>query len=129
MDAPKTSDFPPLSATAPSSQGNEEYELASARSSSSMDEKDSLEHSGSESASSLLLGARVLEAQPELNSTPPEDLVPRRTKIIFVALYFFLNLSLTLSNKSVLSRVSAFSPTAYLFLEARHFRRWILRIV
>ena len=82
-----------------------------------MDEKDSLDHSDSESASSLLLDARELEAQPEIHSTPPEDLVPRRTKIIFVALYFFLNLSLTLSNKSVLSSVSAFSPTIYV---ARH---------
>jgi hypothetical protein len=79
-----------------------------------MDEKDSLDHSGSESASSLLLDARELEAQPELHSAPPEDLVSRRTKIVFVALYFFLNLSLTLSNKSVLSRVGAFLPPAYI---------------
>ena len=78
-----------------------------------MDEKDSLTHLDSESTSSLLLDARELEAQPELYSAPPEDVIPRRKKIIFVALYFFLNLSLTLSNKSVLSRVSAISPTAY----------------
>jgi hypothetical protein len=77
-------------------------------------EKDSLDHSDSESASSLLLDAQELEAQSELLSAPPQDLVPRRTKMIFVALYFLLNLSLTLSNKSVLSRVSALSPPAYI---------------
>jgi hypothetical protein len=77
-----------------------------------MDEKDSLDHSDSESAGGLLLDARELEAQSELRSAPPEDLVSRRTKIMFVALYFFLNLSLTLSNKSVLSRVSECPPIA-----------------
>jgi hypothetical protein len=72
-----------------------------------LDEKRSLRRSSSESTVSLLLTPRELEAQPVPIVAPPEDLVPRRTKIIFVTLYFFLNLSLTLSNKSVLSHVSA----------------------
>ena len=114
MDASKISEASSLSTTAPAanraSEATQQYGSDSERASSSVDEKDSLEHSASESASSLLLDARELEAQPELHSTPtpPEDLVSRRTKITFVALYFFLNLSLTLSNKSVLSKVSAF---------------------
>ena len=120
MDAPKVSDTSSLSATVPAvsraSEANQQYDSYSQRASGSIDEKDSLENSDSESASSLLLDARELEAQPELHSTstPPEDLVSRRTKITFVALYFFLNLSLTLSNKSVLTRVSALSPTAHI---------------
>lgn len=100
----------------PSREGDatRQYDWGSDKQVSSIDEKRSSEDSHSSSSSStfdsannLLLEARELEAQPELKFTPPEDLVPRRTKIIFVALYFFLNLSLTLSNKSVLSRVSA----------------------
>jgi hypothetical protein len=117
MDAPTTFNFPSMSATASLSRTNEanqQYYSASERSSSSMDEKDSLKQQDSESASTSLLDARELEAQPELHTIPPEDLVPRRTKIIFVALYFFFNLSLTLSNKSVLSRVSALSRTTYI---------------
>ena len=114
MDASKISDASSVSATAPTtsraSEATQQYDSDAERVSSSMDEKDSSENPDSESASSLLLDARELEAQPDLYSTttPPEDLVPRRTKITFVALYFFLNLSLTLSNKSVLSKVSAF---------------------
>jgi hypothetical protein len=84
-----------------------QYVSASDERASSIDEKRSLKRSSSESATSLLLEARELESQPEPRTTPPENLVPRRTKIIYVALYFFLNLSLTLSNKSVLSQVSA----------------------
>jgi hypothetical protein len=119
MDAPKNSDSSPaLSSTALASSHSSEitrqYESASEESSSSVHEKDSLDHSDAESASSLLLDAQELEAQSELLSAPPQDLVPRRTKMIFVALYFLLNLSLTLSNKSVLSRVSALSPPAYI---------------
>jgi hypothetical protein len=72
-----------------------------------LDEKRDLRRSSSESTTSLLLKARDLEAQLEPIAAPPEDLISRRTKIIFVTLYFFLNLSLTLSNKSVLSHVSA----------------------
>jgi hypothetical protein len=72
-----------------------------------LDEKRSLRRLSSESTTSLLLTPRELEAQPEPIAAPPEDLIPRRTKIIFVTLYFFLNLTLTLSNKSVLSHVSA----------------------
>ena len=123
MVAPETFGASSLSATAPAasraseaSEATQQYDSNLERASISMDEKDSFENSDSESASSLLVDARELEAQPELHSitTAPEDLVPRRTKIIFVALYFFLNLSLTLSNKSVLSRVSAISPTAHM---------------
>jgi hypothetical protein len=76
------------------------------RSSNNIDEKHSLERLDSGFASDPLLEARELEAQAEPHPASPEDLVPRRTKIIFVALYFFLNLSLTLSNKSVLRRLS-----------------------
>lgn len=122
MDASKISEASSLSTTAPaasrSSDAVQQYDSDSERSSSSIDEKDSFEPSDSASASSSLLDARELEAQPELHSasTPPENLVPRRTKITFVALYFFLNLSLTLSNKSVLTRVSASSPTAHIWI-------------
>jgi hypothetical protein len=120
MVAPETFDASSSSATASAasraseaSEATQQYDLNLERASISMDEKDRFENSDSESGSSLLVDARELEAQPELHSitSPPEDLVPRRTKIIFVALYLFLNLSLTLSNKSVLSRVSTISPT------------------
>jgi hypothetical protein len=60
--------------------------------------------SSSEPAEGLLYDVRELEAQPA-----PEHLTSPRMKIIFVALYFFLNLSLTLSNKSVLNHVSTTS--------------------
>lgn len=83
-----------------------QYGSASGERHSSIDEKRSSESSSSESANSLMHEARELEQQSQPNTAAPEDLVPRRTKIIFVALYFILNLSLTLSNKSVLSRVS-----------------------
>lgn len=83
------------------------YDSASGEQQSGIDEKRGSERSSSdESASRLLHDARELEEQTQPSAAAPEDLVPRRTKIIFVALYFFLNLSLTLSNKSVLSRVS-----------------------
>lgn len=123
MVAPETFDASSSSATAPAasraseaSEATQQYNSSSERASISMDEKESLENSDPESASSLLVDARELEAQPELHSitTPPEDLVPRRTKMIFVSLYFFLNLALTLSNKSILSRVSAISATAHM---------------
>lgn len=122
MNASKGSEASSLSATAPAAnranKATQQHDSASETSSSGMDEKDSLGDSDSESARSLLLDARELEAQPELRSTsaPPEDLVSRSTKIAFVALYFFLNLSLTLSNKSVLTRVSASSPTAQIWI-------------
>lgn len=116
MGTPKASDGPPSSPTPPASSRTSDaahqYDSSSDGRVSSMDEKRSLEYSSSETASTSLLEARELEAQPEVDPAPPEDLVPRRTKIIFVALYFFLNLSLTLSNKSVLSKVRAILPAA-----------------
>lgn len=110
MDEPKQNDIPMPGATLPPSTREDEairrYDSASDDRTSSIDEKRSSESTSSESAHGLLHEARELEAQSQPSTTSPEDLVPRRTKIIFVALYFALNLSLTLSNKSVLSRVS-----------------------
>ncbi|KAL1585141.1 hypothetical protein WHR41_06536 [Cladosporium halotolerans] len=71
------------------------------------DTKDSLDSSSSGLTSTLLQGSPELEAQvSSLVQDAPENQVPRGTKIIFIALYLFLNLSLTLSNKSVLSQLS-----------------------
>lgn len=107
MDATQPSASSPSPSTPVASRRESDvsknHESSLGRRSSSLDEKRSLDSSSSQSADSLLHEARALEAQPQA----PEDLVPRRTKIIFVALYFFLNLALTLSNKSVLSQVSA----------------------
>lgn len=84
------------------------FEEGSEKRTSSLDEKRSIDSSSSQSADGLLHEARTLEAQ---HKPKPDDAhehqVPRRTKIIFVTIYFFLNLTLTLSNKSVLSKVSA----------------------
>lgn len=41
------------------------------------------------------------ESQQE---APPEHFVPLRSKLLFLAAYFFLNLFLTLSNKAVLGK-------------------------
>lgn len=51
---------------------------------------------------------RNAEAQSS-HPTPAEHFVPTRTKLTFLAGYFFLNLFLTLSNKAVLGTVR-FSP-------------------
>ena len=110
MDVRKTPDIPssehPLTASTRVREINQEPGPATQSPSSSIDEKHSLERLDSGLASDPLLEARDLEAQPEPQPALPEDMVHRRTKIVFVALYFFLNLSLTLSNKSVLRRVS-----------------------
>jgi hypothetical protein len=74
--------------------------------------------SSSESAEGLLHDARELEAQ-QLPDPAPEHQTSTRKKIIFVALYFFLNLTLTLTNKSVLNHVSTIS-TAATVLEHPH---------
>ena len=74
--------------------------------------------SSSESAEGLLHDARELEAQ-QLPDPAPEHQTSTRKKIIFVALYFFLNLTLTLTNKSVLNHVSIIS-TAATVLEHTH---------
>lgn len=113
MDEAKQNDAPMPGATLPPSAREDEairrYDSASDDRISSIDEKRSSESTSSESAHGLLHEARELEAQTQPSTTSLEDSVPRRTKIIFVAIYFLLNLSLTLSNKSVLSRVSASS--------------------
>lgn len=110
MEGGKQNDAPTPRATFPPSAGEDEavrrYDSASDGHISSIDEKRSSESTSSESAHGLLNEARELEAQTQATIEAPENLVPRRTKITFVALYFTLNLSLTLSNKSVLSRVS-----------------------
>jgi hypothetical protein len=59
-----------------------------------------------EEAEGLLYDARELEAQQQQLEPAPEHLTSTRKKIIFVALYFFLNLTLTLTNKSALNHVS-----------------------
>jgi hypothetical protein len=59
-----------------------------------------------EDTEGLLYNARELEAQQQQPEPAPEHLTSTRKKIIFVALYFFLNLTLTLTNKSVLNHVS-----------------------
>ena len=103
---PSTSSSPPSTPGAPQreDENTRHHDSTSEKSSSSsLDEKRSFDSSSSRSSHNLLHEARALEAQ----SQAPEDLVPRKTKIIFVALYFFLNLTLTLSNKSVLSQVRA----------------------
>jgi hypothetical protein len=83
----------------------------------SLEEKPSLDSSSSSSSSSseseegLLHDARELEAQQQ-SDPAPEHQTSTRKKIIFVALYFFLNLTLTLTNKSVLNHVSISSSAA-----------------
>lgn len=71
------------------------------------------EAKGSFDSSSSGLTSTLLQESPELEAQvssrvqdAPENQVPRGTKITFIALYLFLNLSLTLSNKSVLSQLS-----------------------
>jgi hypothetical protein len=112
MNTSKTSGLPPSGDLVPASgrEATQEPGPATGSPTSSIDEKHSLERLDSGPVSDPLLEVRDLEAQPEPHPASPEDLVPRRTKIVFVALYFLLNLSLTLSNKSVLRRVSASYP-------------------
>lgn len=76
------------------------------------------EAKGSFDSSPLGLTSTLLQQSPELEAQvssrvqdAPENQVPRGTKITFIALYLFLNLSLTLSNKSVLSQVGSFFET------------------
>lgn len=49
-----------------------------------------------------------LESQPVATETPTpvEYTVPYQTKLIYLALYFMLNLTLTLSNKGIMQQVS-----------------------
>jgi hypothetical protein len=108
---PPTSPSSSATTSPPTREGDaiRQYDSDSDKPASSieLDEKRSIRRSSSESTTSRLLTPRELEEQPEPIVVPAEDLVPRRTKIIFVTIYFFLNLALTLSNKSVLSHVSA----------------------
>jgi len=68
------------------------------------DEKRSFDSTSEDSRNSLLQEMDDTEAMfaPEHTSVGPS----RGRKAIFVAIYFFLNLALTLSNKSVLSQVN-----------------------
>lgn len=68
------------------------------------DEKHSFDSSSEDSRNSLLQEMDDTEAMLTPESTPAGP--SRGRKAIFVAVYFFLNLALTLSNKSVLSHVS-----------------------
>jgi len=62
-----------------------------------------------------------IEAQPILLSpdappsptAPAEYRVPARTKYLYLALYFGLNLTLTLFNKAVLGKVCPFRSTVF----------------
>lgn len=90
-----------IESTPPSRDSLEEKHSLDSSSSSSP----SFSSSTSESAERLLHEARDLEAQSQPEPAP-EHLTSTRKKIIFVALYFSLNLSLTLTNKSVLNHVS-----------------------
>ena len=92
--------------------------LEEKRSLDSLSSSSSPSSSSSESAEGLLHDARELEAQ-QLPDPAPEHQTSTRKKIIFVALYFFLNLTLTLTNKSVLNHVSIIS-TAATVLEHPH---------
>lgn len=65
-------------------------------------ERSSSESSSHEPSDGLLKEATDLESQ---QPAPAENYVSTRTKLTFLAAYFFLNLFLTLSNKSVLGKV------------------------
>lgn len=55
----------------------------------------------------------LLESQPvvpETPAAPPEYSVPYRKKLAYLALYFLLNLSLTLTNKGILQQVCSCCP-------------------
>jgi hypothetical protein len=83
----------------------------------SIDEKDDLEsmsdYKGDSEVDSLLADFdKDLEAQlPEadLQATQEEYTVSTRRKLTFLALYFILNLGVTLSNKALLGQVSRMS--------------------
>lgn len=61
----------------------------------------------------------LLESQPitqQATAAPPEYSVPFRIKLSYLALYFMLNLSLTLTNKAVLQQVLLSPRMPYLLL-------------
>lgn len=56
----------------------------------------------------------LLESQPivpQQQADPPEYSVPYTKKLLYLALYFVLNLSLTLSNKGILQQVCPISKS------------------
>lgn len=73
------------------------------------DLRSSTESSTSTSSSSSITApkeARDIESQSPQTTAAAEHYVSVRSKLVFLAAYFFLNLFLTLSNKSVLGTVS-----------------------
>lgn len=75
---------------------------------SSPDRSESPQRSSSESSSHDAPSEGLLKEATDLESqqpAPAEHYVSTRAKLSFLAAYFFLNLFLTLSNKSVLGKV------------------------
>lgn len=66
--------------------------------------QDTSDRSSSESSQAPVNGV-LKEARDPESQRPVEHHVSLRTKLLFLAAYFFLNLFLTLSNKSVLGQV------------------------
>lgn len=88
---------------------DEKIEFEDDVASPSPDRSESSKRSSSESTlapseGGLLKEERDIEAQ---QPAPAEHYVSTRAKLSFLAAYFFLNLFLTLSNKSVLGKVRA----------------------
>lgn len=86
---------------------DEKYELDDDVSSPSTPDKSARSSSDSSSSHEPTDGL-LKEVTTDLESqqpTPAENYVSTRTKLAFLAAYFFLNLFLTLSNKSVLGKV------------------------
>lgn len=67
---------------------------------------DSSASSISSSSTTALKEAQDIESQSPQMTAAAEHYVSVRSKLVFLAAYFFLNLFLTLSNKSVLGTVS-----------------------
>ncbi|EME46121.1 hypothetical protein DOTSEDRAFT_70200 [Dothistroma septosporum NZE10] len=86
-----------------SGRHKEEYELSD-DSSSKSHQYDSEDRSSLESSSAQIALRKESHDVESQQPAPTEHLVSTRIKLLFLAAYFFLNLFLTLSNKSVLGK-------------------------